>query len=215
MPPKIDKNIIKQYFRSGSRPTQNQFYELIDNCYNEDYASFVSGYQLIMGEGKKQLIKEIKREAGRTTIIPYFGRINTIHSRTYHYAIPVANIGSAFLLDKITIEMSLPQSTHYTAKDSNREVRINQQVNVDYIKVFNGTEEIFQSLPDIKNINSVLELTIKASADRWKGIAIDIALVYDITSDIAVSDQFDISSEKGDMLQHSFGTAGCMFKSNG
>lgn len=214
MPPKIDKNIIKQYFRSGSRPTQNQFYELIDNCYNEGYTSFVSGYQLLPGQEKNQLIKEIKREAGRTILIPHFNRINTIHSRTYHYAIPLANIASALLLDKITIDMILPQSAQYTVKDSSREVRINQQIKVDYIKIFNGSEEIFETLPDIKSMNKVLELSVKAPADYWKGIAVDIALVYDITSDIAVSDQFDISSAKGDMLQHSFGTAGCIFKPN-
>lgn len=212
MPVKTDKNILKQYFRSGSRPTQKQFYELIDNCYNENYTTFVPGYQLLIDRELENTIKSIRREAGNTILLPFFTRINTVHHRSYHYAVPLSNLSSGFLLEKIIMEMHLPKSAEYIVKDKSRDVHITQEVNVDYIKVYNGTEEIFNGLPDADNRDSSQEFLIKASTKLWKGISIDIAVVYDIKSDIAVSDQFDATAGKEQMLEHFFGGVGCIFK---
>lgn len=211
---KTEKNILKQYFRSGSRPTQKQFYELIDNCYNETFTSFVSGYHLLVDTEKNKTIHSLKREAGKTILVPSFNRINILHKRVYHFAIPVCNLGSGFLLDSIVLEMSLPQNAKYSIKDRSREVHITQEVKVDYIKVFNGTKEIYSTPPDTKVTDPVQEFQINKSANPWRGIAIDIAIIYDIKSDIAVSDQFDITAEKEQMLEHTFGSAGCIFKPN-
>ncbi len=211
---KTDKNILKQYFRSGSRPTQKQFYELIDNCYNEAFTTFVSGYHLLVDIERNTTIQSLRRETGKTILIPFFNRINTIHQRVYHYSIPVANLGSGLLLDKIVLEMQLPQNTQYRVRDGSREVRITQKVKVEYIKVFNGTDEIYASSPDIKRMDAEQEFQINTSAGIWKGIAIDIAVVYDIKSDIAVSDKFDITAENEQMLEHIFGSAACIFKPN-
>ncbi|CAN5331472.1 hypothetical protein BH23BAC1_BH23BAC1_17780 [soil metagenome] len=210
----LDKNILKQYFRSGSRPTQKQFYELIDNCYNEAFTSFVPGYHLLIDEESDKTISSLKREAGKTILVPFFNRINTKHHRFYHYSIPIFNLGSRFQLDKIIMEVSLPKSEAYSVKDRSREVQITQNVKVGYIRVFNGSEQIYESSPDSKDLKSIQELQIKASAEQWNGISIDIEIAYDIKSDIAVSDQFDITGEKPQMLEHVFGSAGCIFKPN-
>jgi hypothetical protein len=208
----LDKNILKQYFRSGSRPTQKQFYELIDNCYNEAFTSFVSGYHLLIDESTDKTIKALKREAGKTVIVPFFSRINTKHHRFYHYAIPVANLGSGFQLDKIILDMSLPPSTEYSVKDRSREVQITQKVKVDSIRIYNGPEQIYEASPDSKDQESVQELQIKSASEQWKGISIDISIAYEIKSDIAVSDQFDITAGNEHRLEHLFGSAGCIFK---
>ncbi len=211
---KTDKNVLKQYFRSGSRPTQQQFYELIDSCYNEAFTTYVSGYHLLVDIEKDTSIQSLKREAGKTILVPYFNRINTVHQRVYHYAIPVSNLGSGFLLEKIVVEMQLPQSTRYSVKDRNREVQITQKVKVEYIKVFNGAEEIYSTSPDTKGMDTEQEFQINTVADQWKGITMDIAIAYDIQSDIAVSDQFDINAEKEQRLAHTFGGVACFFKPN-
>ncbi len=214
MPLKLDKNRLKQYFRSGSRPTQEQFYELIDNCYNEEFTSFVSGYHLMVDKGEGNSIKYFKREAGKTKIVPLFKRINTVHQRFYHFAIPVSHLGSGFILEKIILEMELPQSKNYTIKDHKKDVEITQRVQLDYIKVFNGTEEIHEYTPDENEIEQVQEFLIEKPASLWKGIAIDIAIGYDIQSNIAVSDQFDLTAGNEEVLEHLFGSVGCIFKPN-
>lgn len=214
MPIKIDKNVLKQYFRSGSRPTQKQFHELIDNCYNEVFTSFVSGYQVLVDTEKNKTIKILNREAGKTVLVPFFDRINVIHRRIYHYAIPVCNLGPGYVLDKIVLEMNLPQSTDYTVKDRNKEVHITQAVALDAISIFNGTEEVYSGSSGTKGVGPVYEIQINKAADQWTGIGIDIVIKYDIKSDIAVSDQLDITAEKEQMLEHRFGSAGCIFKQN-
>lgn len=214
MPLKLDKNSLKQYFRSGSRPTQKQFYELIDNCYNEEFTSFVSGYHLMVDTGEGNFTKYSKREAGKTIIVPLFKRINTVQQRFYHFAIPVSHLGQGFILEKIILEMDLPQNTDYTIKDREQEVKITQEVKLDYIKVFNGTNEIYEYTPYENKIEPVQEILIEKTASLWKGIAIDIAIGYNIQSNIAVSDQFDLTAGNEDVLEHLFGSVGCIFKPN-
>ncbi len=211
MPPKTDKNILKQYFRSGSRPTQNQFDELIENCYNETYNSFVSGYQLMVDVDSEKTISTLKKEKGRTILIPHFERINTQHERIYHYAIPVSNLSGSYLLDTITLEMNLPENTSYSVRDRQREVKITQKIHVELIRVYNGTDEIFTVSPDSGRLKELKEFKVGKSVRQWKGIGIDIIVIYNIKSKIAVSDQLDLSKQKGEMLEHSFGTTGCKF----
>ena len=211
---KQDKNNLKQYFRSGSRPTQKQFYELIDNCYNEVFAFFVSGYHLMVDKGEENPIKYFKREAGKTRIIPQFEHINRVHQRFFHFAIPVSQLGPGFMLEKIILEMDLPQNTKYSVKDHKKKVEITQRVQLDYIKVFNGTQEIYEYTPDEDENEPVQEILIEQTASLWRGIAIDIAIGYDIKSNIAVSDQFDLTAGNEDVLEHLFGGAGCIFKPN-
>jgi len=211
MPPKTDKNLLKQYFRSGSRPTQNQFEELIESCYNEIYNSFVSGYQLQVDADSEKTVSTLKREKGRTILIPHFERINTQHERIYHYAIPVSNLSGGYLLDTIILEMSLPENESYSVKDRQKEVKITQKIHVELIRVYNGTDEIFTVSPDRGRLKGQHELKVGKTVRKWKGIGIDIVVNYNIESNIAVSDKLDISKQKGEMLEHSFGTAGCTF----
>lgn len=214
MPHKTDKNILKQYFRSGSRPTQNQFHELIDNCYNETFNSFVSGYQLLAVTDKNTKNSVYKREAGRTIVIPYFERINTTQKRVFHYAIPVCNLADSYVLDTVNIEMKVPENATYVVKDKNKEVQITQKVGINNIRIYNGSEEIFTAAPGKDEIGRVLELQVGKSSGKWKGIGIDIEIQYDITSDIAVSAQLNITGQKGEKLMHIFGSAGCVFVQN-
>lgn len=211
MPPKTDKNILKQYFRSGSRPTQNQFEELIENCYNETCNTFVSGYQLLVDAAGEKTVSTLKREKGRTVLIPQFERINTQHERIYHYAISVSNLSGGYLLETIILEMNLPENTSYSVKDKQRDVKITQKIHVELIRVYNGTDEIFTVSPDKGRLKKQQEFKVGKSVRQWKGIGIDIVVNYNIESEIAVSDKLDISKQKGEMLEHSFGTAGCIF----
>ncbi|GEM_PF-3189239 len=211
MPPKTDKNILKQYFRSGSRPTQNQFEELIESCYNETCNSFVSGYQLLVDADSKKTVSTLKRQKGRTILIPHFERINTQHERIYHYAIPVSNLSGSYLLDTIILEMNLPENRSYSVMDRRRDVKITQKIHVELIRIYNGSDEIFTVSPDRGRLKEQQEFKAGKSVRQWKGIGIDIVVYYNIESEIAVSDQLDISKQKGDMLEHSFGTAGCIF----
>lgn len=210
MAPKTDKNILKQYFRSGSRPTQNQFYELIDSCYNDQdtFSSFASGYDVVLDTGKNQGI--VSREAGRTFITPVFDRINTTHLRTYHYALPVCHMGDGFELASLILEVGLPENRDYTVKDKTNEVKITQVIKLKGIKIYNGGEELFTWTPTDKNpIDFPLQLTVNKPAKQWRGISIDLEVEYAIKSDIAVSDQLNIPAEA---LRHVFGFAGCIFK---
>jgi hypothetical protein len=207
---RTDKNELKRYFRSGSRPSQKQFEDLIDNCYNEDFSSFVSGYSVLTGY-EMSTIASVRYEAGKTFIIPSFERINVPNKRTYHYSIPVCNISGDHILEKVVLEFAIPESNRYKVKDKNKEVQIRQNVQVDLIAIFNGSDNIYSS-SEPPEITSPLEIEVGKRADHWFGIGIDITISYDITSDIAVSDQLDLASENGEMLIHTFGMAGCIFK---
>jgi len=209
MSKRTDKNILKQYFRSGNRPTQKQFHELIDNCYNDAFEASVSGYQVLV-DWENNTISTMKREAGKTYLVPYFDRINIVHRRVYHYGIP-CNVGAGHTLDRITLEMTFPQNSNYLIKDGRKDVNIKQAVSVEFIKVYNGSEEIHSMQSGIKIDKSSHELQIRKGATRWLGIGIDIGLLYDLKSDIAVSDQLNIAVEGASSLQHIFGSAGCSF----
>lgn len=212
MPNQTDKNILKQYFRSGSRPTQKQFHELIDSCYNNDaFTTYVSGYQLLVNKEQNTTYQVLKREAGKTILVPCFDRINIIQQRVYNYGIPVSNLGKGFLLDRVVFEADLPDSTEYSVQDKRKKVRIFQEVNIELINIYNGSEEIHSFTPGKQNGDPVYEIEVGKPAKQWKGIGIDIVLEYDIKSDIAISDQLNISAEKREMLEHSFGSAGCIF----
>jgi hypothetical protein len=211
MPPRTDKNTLKQYFRSGSRPTQKQFHELIDNCYNGDLGSAVSGYQVLVDSESTKTVSSIRRESGKTFLVPFFERINIVNHRVYHYAIPVCNVGSGYTLERITMEISLPQTSNYTVKDRSKELNIRQTVTVQEIKVHNGGEEIYVRSSGIKFEKSIFEVQIEQQASQWFGIGIDIAVAYDIKSDIAVSDQFNIAEQSKEMLLHTFGSVACFF----
>jgi hypothetical protein len=211
---RTDKNILKQYFRSGSRPTQKQFHELIDNCYNDVFSSAVSGYQVVADSEGAKTITSIKREAGKTYLIPYFERINLVHRRVYHYALP-CNVGPDYTLEVITMDISLPRDANYKVRDGRKEVAIRQSITIDSIRIYNGGQEIHALTSGIKIDKTPFEIAVQKKTTQWLGISIDIALAYDIRSDIAVSDQLDIGTESQNMLLHTFGSVGCSFTVEG
>lgn len=216
MSSRTDKNTLKQYFRSGSRPTQKQFHELIDSCYNSNnvFSSCVSGYEVLVDTDNNKTITRITREAGRTNLIPFFERINVVHRRAYHYAIPIGSVGSDYMLDKIIIEIYLPESSRYKVRDRSKEVNITQSVVMEEIKIYNGSEELYALTSGIRIEEGITEIMVSKSSTQWLGIGIDMVVAYDIKSDIAVSDQLDIAAESQNMLLHKFGTAGCLFISS-
>lgn len=207
---RTDKNILKQYFRSGSRPTQKQFHELIDNCYNDVFNASVSGYQVLIDEEGAKSITSLKRESGKTYLIPYFERINLVQRRAYHYAIP-CNIGRGHTLDLIIMDIALPKDSNYQVKDGRKAVNIRQSINIESINIFNGGDELHSMSSGIKIIKSPFKIPVQKKATEWSGIGIDIVLSYDIKSDIAVSDQLDLGAESQDMLLHIFGSVSCNF----
>lgn len=212
MPNQTDKNILKQYFRSGNRPTQKQFHELIDSCYNNDvFTSFVPGYQLLVNDERNDPYSTLKREAGNTVLIPFFDRINSPQQRIFHYSIPVSNLGKGLVLDRVVLEIDLPGNREYSVQDKRKEVIITQEVNIEFINIYNGSDEIYSTSPKKQEADPIYEIDVEKAAGQWRGIAVDIVIEYDIKSDIAISDQLDISAEKGKMLEHSFGSAGCIF----
>jgi hypothetical protein len=210
MPSRTDKNILKQYFRSGSRPTQKQFHELIDNCYNDVLSSAVSGYHVSTDWESTKTLTSLRRESGKTYLVPFFERINIIHRRVYHYAIP-CHVGSGYTLDKITMDILLPKDASYKVKDAKKDVNIRQSVNVETIKIYNGSEEIHSLSSGVKIDGGKFEMSIGKESAQWLGIGIDIAVAYDIKSDIAVSDQLDIGNASQNMLLHTFGSVFCSF----
>lgn len=215
MPPGTDKITLKQYFRSGSRPTQKQFHDLIDSCYNSDLSSAVSGYQVLVDTEFTRTIFSMKREGGMTYLIPFFERINMVDTRAYHYALPVCNVGPAHKLARVTIAMTLPETANYKVKDRNKELNIRQSVKLREIKIHNGGEEIHTVSSAIEFKDSLVEISIGKGASRWLGIGIDITVDYDIKSDIAVSDEFNIGAQSKEMLLHTFGNVECFFISDG
>jgi hypothetical protein len=207
---RTDKNILKQYFRSGSRPTQKQFHELIDNCYNDVVSSSVSGYQVMTDVEGGKTITSLKREAGKTYLIPYFERINLLHRRVYHYSIP-CNVGSSHVLDLISMDISLPKDSSYKVRDGRKEVGIKQTISIESISIYNGGHQLHSVTSGIKIDKSPFEINIQKKVAEWFGIGVDVALLYDIKSDIAVSDQLDIGAESQNMLLHTFGSVSCNF----
>lgn len=207
----MDKNTLKEYFRSGARPTQQHFYALIDACFNEDQTIFLSGYDIQTDSGEKARIKSITREAGKTKIIPWFQRINIEHNRSYHYAVPCVNLAPYMILKKIYLDFLLPSSGTYTAWDKSRNVEISQEVLLESITVYNGTEELMILDKSLFPKNAG-EFTVEKTVKQWQGISIDISVAYKLNSKIAVSDEFDITEENSEKLAHMFGGIGCEFK---
>jgi hypothetical protein len=207
----MEKNNLKQNFRSGSRPTQEHFYSLIDACYNDNFAIYVSGYEMKTELGEHSLVKSITYEAGITHLVPRFNQINRAVTRTYHYSLPICNLGSNFRIKKISLELDLPKSANYEAKDKTKLVKISQSVTLSSIVFYNGTEA-FLTLAGAKvTTDSLKEFEVDVALQQWNGITVDITVDYNIKSNIAVSDQFDITDNHADKLIHLFGGLGCEF----
>lgn len=208
----MEKNTIKEHFRNGSRPTQEHFYALIDACYNEENSVYISGYGLKVDLGDIVPLKSMLRRAGQTFIVPWFQRINVPHERTYNYTIPCCNLGPELVLDKIAMEIRLPESKTYEAKDKNGSVIISQKIVFNSIEFYNGTELI--TALDGKSIpqETLKEFEIQQRIGQARGINIDITLDYEIKSNIAISDQFDLTNEHAKELEHMFGGVLCRFK---
>lgn len=207
----MEKNNLKKNFRNGSRPTQEHFYSLIDACYNGNYAVYVSGYEVKTQIGERCPVKSIVYEAGKTQLVPWFKRINLPDTRTYHYALPICNLGSNFKIQKISLELELPKSSNYEAKDKTKVVKISQSVTLNSIVFYNGSEP-FLTLDGSKiTAESLKEFDVDATLEQWNGINVDITVDYNIKSNIAVSDQFDITDDHADKLIHLFGGLGCEF----
>lgn len=208
----MEKNTIKEHFRNGSRPTQEHFYALIDACYNEKNSVYVSGYELRTDIGDSVTVKSMLRRAGKTLLVPWFGRINIPHERTYNYSVPCSNMGPEMVLDKISMEIRLPESKTYEVKDKKGSVLISQKVEFNSLEFYNGTELI--STIEGKNIplETIKEFEIHERVGQARSINIDITLDYEIKSNIAISDQFDLTKAHGQELQHLFGGVLCQFK---
>lgn len=208
----MEKNTIKQYFRSGSRPTQEQFYDLIDTCYNENYSVHVSGYEVKPQIDVQSSIKSIVYKNGKSHLVPYFRNINVPETRTYHYAIACSNLGPEFNLVKISMYIKLPENLTYETKDKTNSVKITQKVTIKSIRFYNGFENFLSvegsDIPDGPQMNFAPNMLQK----EWQGISVDITIHYDIASQIAVSDKFDLSESNPNDLLHEFGGLGCEFK---
>tara|TARA_R110002020_G_scaffold83108_3_gene205914 strand:- start:31160 stop:31798 length:639 start_codon:yes stop_codon:yes gene_type:complete len=208
----MEKNTIKEHFRNGSRPTQEHFYALIDACYNEENSVYISGYELRTDIGDAVLVKSMLHRAGKTLLVPWFSRINVPHERTFNYSIPCSNMGRGMVLDKIAMEIRLPESKTYEVKDKKGSVLISQKVVFNSLEFYNGTELIMSI--EGKNIPLVpiKEFEIRESIGQARSINIDITLDYEIKSNIAISDQFDLTKEHAKELEHLFGGVLCQFK---
>ena len=208
----MEKNSIKEHFRNGSRPTQEHFYSLIDACYNEENSVFTSGYELKVDIGDDVLLKSMLRRAGNTLLVPWFQRINIPHERIYNYNVPCCNLGPEMVLEKIAMEIRLPESKTYAAKDKNGSVMISQKIVFNNIECYNGTELIAsfdrKSIPE----GAFKEFEIRENIGQARGINIDIMIDYEIKSNIAISDQFDLTKEHAKELEHLFGGVYCTFK---
>lgn len=207
----MEKNTIKEYFRNGSRPTQEHFYALIDSCFNEDQSIYLSGYEVKAGRGDHALLLSMDRGAGVSTLIPWFKRINIPHERIYNYSVSCSNLDSELILEKITLELQLPQNKTYEVKDGNALVKISQSIALETIAFYNGSEVL--ELFDTKNIpvDRFKEFLIRKNIGKWEGINIDITVAYDIKSNIAISDQFDLTKDHARELEHVFGGVACKF----
>ncbi len=208
----MEKNIIKEYFRNGSRPTQAHFYSLIDACFNEDYSGYVSGYELKIANGEHASLKSLDRTEGKTILVPWFKRINIPSERIYNYSIPCCNLGPQMVLEKIRLEMLLPSSKTYDARDGGETVKISQGITLVSISFYNGSD-LLQSF-DTKDVptSAQKEFLIRKSMDQWNGINVDIKVRYDIKSNIAISDKFDLTDAHAKELEHVFGGVACKFR---
>ncbi len=207
-----EKDLLKRNFNSGSRPTQQHFHDLIDRCFNETRSSYVSGYAVTTDVNDSLSMKTIRRVKGHTHLVPYFDRINTQspHKVVYQYAIPVCNLGFSCVLSKVTLNIQLPLSASYDTMDNSKSIRITQQVVAEFIRINNGPHEIYlENQVDLSD--SRLEIELNHAEENWLGIGIDIGVNYTIKSDKAVSDEFKITDDNEDRLEHIFGPAGCIF----
>lgn len=208
----MEKNTLKQFFRSGSRPTQDQFYALIDACYNTPLSSAVSGYTVIPSGDEDMPLQSKTMRGGATTIVPSFEQINKPLSRSFHYAIPLVNMPVDAVLTSIDIKLRIPDSKKYVVRHNNRDIEINQIVDIDAIQLFNGKEEVYTFSAKDNFLNGRLIKELEITQQIWEAVHLDIAISYMITSKIAVSDQFKLSELKPDMLQHVFGGVTLQFK---
>ena len=207
----MDKNSIKQFFRNGSRPTQDHFYSLIDACYNENYSVYVSGYELKIEEGEHSQVKSVRLNAGEVHVVPWFERINIPESRTYHYTLPTSNLGPGFRLVKISMNLNIPGNKVYEAKDEGSNVQITQNIQVNSINIYNGSNPILELTAEKIPSGNNQEILLNITEDKWYGISVDIRVDYEIKSDIAVSDQFDLTRDHASELTHVFGGLGIEF----
>jgi hypothetical protein len=204
------KTVLKEYFKNGSRPNEEQFHSLIDSCYNEDiaFSSFVSGYHVLT---IPERVKNIKREAGQTQLVPKFGNLDGKHSITFNYALPACNLTPGCKLTGIRWNFVMP-TLGAVALDWQGEKR-NFSVGVNItLAIFNGTDRIFASRLEARSGKQQMDTEIDAKEQEvWQGISVDLVYNYEMVLSKPLSTDFYESEKYDDLLMLGFGDFGLIF----
>jgi len=212
MSAKVAKTILKEYFKSGKRPNEEHFHQLIDSSYNEDVAftSFVSGYQVLVNSEEARILR---RQAGDTILFPVFKNLNGQISRIYNYALPACNLGAGLQLSSVFWNIQLPPlgPLEVTESESTTKKTINLEISIR-MEIFNGYEKILSEKLEIKAGKQKIEVRFEPKPqDNWQGLSVDIIFDYNIKVPIPFPSSFYQSEEYNKLLLMGFGGLGCTF----
>jgi len=212
MSAKVAKTVLKEYFKSGKRPNEEQFHQLIDSSYNEDvaYTSFVSGYHVLVNSEEARIIR---RQGGDTMLVPIFKNLNGQITRIYNYSLPACNLGAGIQLSKVLWNIQLPPMglLEVTESESTTRKTINLEIGVR-MEIYNGYEKIISEKLDIKSGKQTMEIKFEPKPqENWLGLSVDIIFDYNIKVPIPFPSSFYQSEEYNKLLLIGFGGLGCTF----
>lgn len=213
MSAKVSKTVLKEYFRSGKRPNEEQFHQLIDSSYNEDvtYTSFVSGYHVLVNSEEARIIR---RQGGDTMLVPVFKNLNGQITRIYNYSLPACNLGADLQLSKIVWNLQLPPMGPLEVVESESpptRKTINLEIGIR-MEIFNGNEKIISENLEVKAGKQAIDVRFDPKPqENWVGLSVDIIFDYNIKVPIPFPSSFYQSEAYNKLLLTGFGGLGCTF----
>jgi hypothetical protein len=209
---KVAKPVLKEYFRSGKRPNESQFHDLIDSTYNaaENYSCFVPGYHVL---ASAEEIRLLRREGGQTFLVPVFKNLHGSSKRIFNYSLPANNLNADLVLSRMNWQIELPQMGKIEVIEpetgTNRNVTLAIKVQLN---VYNGTQKIISQAIDVQTGVNVVQLSVEALArDQWRGLSVDIQFDFQIDVPIPLPASFYQSAGYNQLLTMGFGPFGFDF----
>lgn len=204
------KTVLKEYFKNGSRPNEEQFHNLIDSCYSDGEAisSFVSGYHVLAIPEKARIIK---REAGQTQLVPKFGNLDGKYSITFNYSLPACNFTPGYKLTGLKWNFVMPTLGTIAVDWSGEKRNFTIGVKIT-LEIFNGPDRVFVSRLEAKSGKQRIDTEIDAKDQEvWQGLSIDLVYDYEMVLSKPLSTDFYESSKYDEMLTLGFGGFGLVF----
>ncbi len=227
----IRKDDLKNYFKTGAKPTEKHFGQLIDACYNkpkvsQEFQTWTHGNAVTMSNPVKDF-KSIVRHGEGTEAVPVLPIIRQRRqefNRFYHFAMPIPILSDALAMKSIFLDMETSREQVYVqkltrAKSAQKldvETKVGSQLRS--VKIHSG-RQLVKTFNDLTYDGVIPGIELESQnlieISRGVGITLEIVYFFELLDRITVSvDELMTLQYDERYVTSKFYSVGCRFFTN-